>query len=182
MSKKEKIAVRPVHSRQGLEATVAEAATLKIKYAGAKADMELEIAAVQERHRQYLLDLSRQIEIKEAGVFIFCQQHRIELFPEKKSIDFLLATVGFRTEPPSVEKASKKDTWTAIAKRLEALDWGAPYVNIPEPEVDKKALLDDREELSLEQLSEAGLRFERDENFYITPNSEVAARTVLAAG
>ncbi len=181
MSKKEKMQIIPIVSREALDAAVAEVATLKIQYAAAKADMELEIARVQERRQEQMLALGKQIEIREAGVFVYCQQHRAQLFPDKKSIDFLLATVGFRTEPPSVEKSSRKDTWTAIAQRLEALPWGSRYVNTPEPEVDKKGLLADREKLSLEQLSEAGLRFEQDELFYITPRSEVAARTVLEA-
>jgi phage host-nuclease inhibitor protein Gam len=181
MSKKEKIRTIPILSREALDAAVANVATLKLQYAAAKADMELEIARVQERRQEQMLALGKQIEISEAGVFVYCQQHRAQLFPDKKSIDFLLATVGFRTEPPSVEKSSRKDTWSAIAQRLEALEWGARYVNIPEPEVDKKALLADREKLSLEQLSEAGIRFEQDELFYISPKSEVAARTVLEA-
>jgi phage host-nuclease inhibitor protein Gam len=181
MNKKEKVQIVPIFSREALDAAVAEVATLKIQYAAAKADMELEIARVQERHQEQMLSLGKRIEVREAGVFVYCQQHRAQLFPDKKSIDFLLATVGFRTEPPSVEKCSRKDTWTAIAQRLEALAWGGRYVNTPEPEVDKKALLADREKLSLEQLSAAGLRFEQDELFYIAPKSEVAARTVLAA-
>jgi phage host-nuclease inhibitor protein Gam len=181
MSKKEKIAASPVLSREALEAAVAEVATLKIQYAAAQAALELEIARVQERHQEQMLSLGKQIEIREAGIFVYCQQHRPQLFPGKKSMDFLLATVGFRTEPPSVEKCSRKDTWSSIAQRLEALAWGARYVNTPEPEVDKKALLADREKLTAEQLSEAGLRFEQDELFYITPKSEVAARTVLDA-
>jgi phage host-nuclease inhibitor protein Gam len=181
MNKKEKIQSVPIISREALDVAVAEAATLKIQYAAAKAAMELEIARVQERHQAHMLALGKQIEVREAGVFVYCQQHRAQLFPDKKSIDFLLATVGFRTEPPSVEKGCRKDTWTAIAQRLEALPWGSRYVNMPEPEVDKKALLADRDKLSLEQLSEAGLRFEQDEIFYITPKSEVAARTVLEA-
>jgi phage host-nuclease inhibitor protein Gam len=181
MSKKEKIQTAPIVSREALEAAVAQTATLKIRFAAAKAAMELEIAHVQERHQGPMLALGKQIEIREAGVFVYCQQHRAQLFPDKKSIDFLLATVGFRTEPPSVEKSYRKDTWSAIAQPLEALDWGSRYVNIPEPEVDKKALLADREKLSLEQLAEAGLCFEQDEIFYITPKSEVAARTVLEA-
>src|SRR5580658_9802523 len=181
MSKKEKIQTIPIVSREGLDAAVAEVATLKIQYAAAKADMELEIARVQERHQEQMLALAKHIEFREAGVFVYCQQHRAQLFPEKKSIDFLLATVGFRIEPPSVEKSSRKDTWSAIAQRLEASAWGTRYVNTPEPEVDKKALLGDREKLTAEQLSEAGIRFEQDELFYITPKSEVAARTVLEA-
>ena len=181
MNKKEKIQTVPILSREALEVAVAEVATLKIQFAAAEAEMELEIARVQERHQGPMLALAKRIQIREAGVFVYCQQHRAQLFPDKKSIDFLLATVGFRTEPPSVEKSSRKDTWTAIAQRLEALGWGSRYVNIPEPEVDKKALLADREKLSLEQLSEAGIRFEQDELFYITPKSEIAARTVLEA-
>jgi phage host-nuclease inhibitor protein Gam len=181
MSKREKIRTLPIISREALDAAVAEVATLKLKYAAAKAAMELEIARVQERHQEQMLALGKQIEISEAGVFVYCQQHRAQLFPDKKSIDFLLATVGYRTEPPSVEKSSRKDTWSAIAQRLETLEWGARYVNSPVPEVDKKALLADREKLSLEQLSEAGIRFEQDELFYISPKSEVAARTVLEA-
>ncbi len=91
-----------------------------------------------------------------------------------------MATVGFRTEPPSVEKKGK-DTWGAIAKRLAALDWGQPYVNDPAPEVDKKALLADRAKLTEEQLDQAGIRFEADEIFYISPKSEVAEKSVQQA-
>src|SRR5580700_4227568 len=114
MSKKEKMQIVPILSREALEVVVAEVATLKILHAAAKADMELEIARVQERHQEKMLSLGKRIEVREAGIFIYCQQHRAQLFPDKKSIDFLLATVGFRTEPPSVEKSSRKDTWSAI--------------------------------------------------------------------
>ena len=110
MSKKEKIQTVPIVSREALDAAVAEVATLKIQYAAAKADLELEIARAQERRQEQMLALSQRIEAREAGVFVYCQQHRAQLFPDKKSIDFLLATVGFRTEPPSVEKSSRKDT------------------------------------------------------------------------
>lgn len=179
--KKQKIPVALIHSREALDAAVADVATMKLRFAAARAEMELEVAAVQERHQQYLLELSRQIEAREAGVFVFCQEHRCELFPEKQSIDFLLATVGFRTEPPSVERVSKKDTWTAVAKRLEALKWGADFVTVPEPEVDKRALLAHRAELTEEQLRAAGLRFEQDELFYLTPKSDVSTKTTLKA-
>jgi len=181
MSKKEKSLVCLVLSREALDSVVAEVATLKLQYAAAKAALELEIAAIQERRQEHLLALAKQIESREAGVFVYCQQHRSALFPDKKSLDLLLATVGYRTEPPSVEKCSKKDNWSAIARRLEALPWGTRYITMPEPEVDKKALLADRDRLTAEQLSEAGIRFEQDELFYITPKSDVAQRTIMEA-
>lgn len=168
-----------VLSRESLDAAVASVAQLKIEYTQAVAAMELEIAAVQERHQARLLALSQQVESKEAGIYVFCQQHRAELFPKQKSLDFLLATVGFRTDPPSVEKVSKKDTWTTIAQRLEALSWGESYVRQPEPEVNKKALLDARGTLTPEQLAAAGIKFEQEEQFFIEPKSEVADKTAM---
>jgi phage host-nuclease inhibitor protein Gam len=181
MNKNKKPPIVPILSRAALDAVVAEIATLKIQYAAAQADLELEVARAQQRRQEQMSTLARQIESREAGVFLYCRQHRAQLFPGKKSLDFPLATVGFRTEPPSVQKSSRKDTWTAIAQRMEASAWGSRYTSLPEPEVDKKALLADREKLSLEQLAEVGIIFQQDELFYITPKSEVALRTVREA-
>ena len=170
-----------VTSLEGLDATVADIVQLKLKHASLTTKMELEIAAVQKRYQDQLLAVARQIETKEAGTFVYCQQHRKELFTDKKSIDLLMATVGFRNEPPSVEKAQKKDTWGNIADRLEALDWGQAYTTTPSPDVNKKALLLDREKLTPEQLAAAGIRFEADEIFFITPKSEIAEASTQAA-
>jgi phage host-nuclease inhibitor protein Gam len=179
MSKKKNGLTIP--SRQALEATVSEIATLKLQCAAAKAALELEIAAARDRRQGQLLALARQIESREAGVSLYCQKHRAELFPGKKSLDLPLATVGYRTEPPSVEKCSKKDTWRTIARRLEDLDWGCFYLTAPDPEVDKQALLADRARLTAAQLSEVGIRFQQDEVFYINPKSTVAAKSVREA-
>jgi phage host-nuclease inhibitor protein Gam len=181
MRKKEKNLLCLVLSREALDAVVAEVATLKIQYAAAQAALDLEIAAVQERRREHLLSLAQQIKSKEAAVFLYCQKHRSELFQDKRSIDFPPATVGYRTPPPRVEKCSKKDHWQTIARRLETLDWAAGYLTKPDPEVDKKALLADRERLTEDQLAEAGIRFQQEELFYITPKSNIAEKTVREA-
>jgi phage host-nuclease inhibitor protein Gam len=181
MSKKSKIVPCVIHSREGLEATVADVVRLKLEHVAATARMEEEIAAVQGRHQERLLSLAKQIEIKEAGVYVYCASHRKELFPEKKSIDMLLAVVGFRDNPPSVGKLANKDTWGAIAKRLQLLPWGEPYLTEPDPEINKKAILADRTKLTAEQLKEAGIRIEQEEDFYIEPKSQVAETSVREA-
>ncbi len=181
MNKKDTLEFTPIATREGLDAAVAEVAALKFQLAAARSEMELEMARVQERRQGEMAILAKQIEIREAGVFTFCRAHRAQLFPGKKSIDFLMATVGFRTEPPSVQRTSRKENWSAIARRLESTDWGKRYLHTPEPELDKKALLADREKLTAEQLTQAGLRFDQPEQFYIAPKSELAPRTVLEA-
>ena len=139
------------------------------------------IADVQKRHQENLLGIGRQIEAREAGVFVYCQKNRATLFPEKKSLDLLLATVGFELTPPRVDKIIGKDTFGKIGLRLENLDWGAAYVRYPDPEVNKEKILTDRAQLKPEQLQEAGLRIEQDENFFIRPKSDVAEQSVREA-
>lgn len=170
-----------VTSRQGLEAVVADVVKLKLEHTLATASMEREIADVQKRHQENLLAIARQIEAKEAGVYVYCQKHRTELFPEKKSLDLLLATIGFETTPPRVEKTNSKDTFGKIGLRLESLDWGAAYVRYPDPEPNKERILADRTQLSADQLREAGIKIEQDENFFIRPKSSVAEQTVKEA-
>lgn len=179
--KRQKLEPCIITSRAALEASVADIVRLKLEHTEAIAQMEQEIAEVQKRHQERLLYLSRAMEVREAGVFVYCQKNRAELFPEKKSLDLLLATVGFETTPPRVEKRSRKDTFGEIGLRLEGLDWGAAYVRYPDPEINKEKLLADRTQITPEQLQEAGLRIEQDENFFIRPKSEVAEQSVREA-
>lgn len=181
MNKRQKLEPCIINSRPALECVVADVVKLKIEHTLATASMERELADVQKRHQDSLLNLARQIEAKEAAVFVFCQKHRAELFPEKKSLDLLLACVGFETSPPRVEKINNKDTFVKIGLRLESLDWGAAYVRYPDPEVNKERLLADRAKLRPEQLQEAGIKIEQDENFFIRPKSEVADQSVREA-
>jgi len=181
MTKRQKLEPCIISSRAALEAVVADVVKLKLEHTQASAAMEQEIADVQKRHQENLLGISRQIEAREAGVFVYCQKNRMTLFPHKKSLDLVLATVGFELTPPRVEKISGKDTFGKIGLRLENLDWGAAYVRYPDPEVNKEKILADRTQLKPEQLQEAGLKLEQDENFFIRPRSEVIEQSVKAA-
>ncbi len=169
-----------VASRESLEATVADIVRLKLEHARRQAAMEHEIASIQKKHQEGLLALDHELQAKEAGVYVFCQANRRSLFPDKKSMDLLMATVGYELNPPSVEKLSKRDTWSEIATRLAALEWGQPYIIEPAPEISKARLLADRDKLAAHQLHQVGLAFHQEEQFFIRPKSEVAADTVKA--
>jgi phage host-nuclease inhibitor protein Gam len=181
MTKRQKLEPCIIGSRAALEAVVADVVKLKLEHTQATASMEQEIADVQKKHQENLLGLARQIEAREAGVFVYCQKNRAVLFPEKKSLDLLLATVGFELTPPRVEKLNGKDTFGKIGLRLEGLDWGGAYVRYPDPEVNKEKILADRAQLKAEQLQEAGLKIDQDENFFLRPKSEVAGQSVREA-
>jgi phage host-nuclease inhibitor protein Gam len=179
MTKKEKSTPPIIVSREAMESVVADVVRLKLERAGRQAIMEGQIASLTKKHEPGILELDKEIERKEAGVYLFCTAHRATLFPKVKSIETLLATVGFELTPHSVEKRRKGDTWPTIAKRLLGLDWGKAYVREADPEVDKNALKNDRTKFTEEQLAIAGIKIEQDEIFFIRPKSEVAEATTV---
>ena len=119
--KKPKIPAIVIASRDAMTATVNAIVTAKVRYAEITSQMEQEIIAVQERYREPLAALGREIQSKEAGVQLYCEQHRSAEFAGKKSIDLALATIGFRETPYRVEKARTKDTWEEIAARMAGI-------------------------------------------------------------
>ena len=181
MTKRQKLEPCIISSRAALETVVADVVKLKMEHSQATAAMEQEIAEVQKRHQENLLGIGRQIEAREAGVFVYCRKNRFVLFPEKKSLDLLFATIGFELTPPRVDKISGRDTFGKIGLRLEDLDWGAAYVRYPDPEVNKEKILADRAKLKPEQLEKAGLMIEQDENFFIRPKSDALEQSVRQA-
>jgi phage host-nuclease inhibitor protein Gam len=89
MTKRQKLEPCIITSRAALDAVVADVVKLKLQHAQATAAMEQEIAEVQKRHQKILLELSRQIEAKEAGVYVYCSKNRAGFSREK--IDGLFA-------------------------------------------------------------------------------------------
>ncbi len=178
--KKPKIPAIVIASREAMIATVNDIVTARLRHAELTSQMEQELTA-----------LGREIQSKEAGVQLYCEQHRESDFSERKSIDLTLATIGFRETPYRVEKARSKDTWEEIAIRMAAITTrdsrgqvtfsGEDYVTYAEPALAKAVLLQDRPRIPADVLKAAGIRFAYDEIFYITPRSEVARPSIKEA-
>ena len=152
--RKKKFIPIAVSTPEGLEVAVADYVKLKLLHAAAKAALELEFYGIQ----------------------AFCQANRGTMFPEaRKSLDWPMATLGFRTNPPSVGTRRKSITFCAAAKLLLTSDWGRLFVRYPDPAIDKEAILAARGKLTEEQLSAVGLVIEQDEEFFIQPRSEIVA-------
>jgi phage host-nuclease inhibitor protein Gam len=151
-------------------------------------ELKLEIAAANVRHEQEVAELKtafddavqeerEELAVLESSVQLYAINHRKELFPESvKSRNFANAKIGFRLNPPSVGKRLSKDTFPAIALRLDETAWGQAYVEWS-PSIDKEALLRDRAQIPDENLAAVGLRFDQDEFFFIEPTSEAIARS-----
>jgi phage host-nuclease inhibitor protein Gam len=118
-----------------------------------------------------------ELAMLESSVQLYCVNHREQLFSDnKKSQSFANATIGFRDNPPSVGKRIKRDSFEAIALRLDALSWGEKYVEW-KASIRKDALLRDRAQLTEAQQAAAGIRFDQEEVFYIDPSAEAIERS-----
>lgn len=181
MSKTRFMKLLNITSVEGLDAAVAEVVRLKIELTRATAEKDGEVAEVEKRHQGGITSLQEEIGVAEGRVQEYCVAHRGRLFVEKKSRETSLAEFGFELTPPRVETANRKIKWKDVVTRLKRLGWGKAYLRTPPAKPDKEALLGDREKLSAEQLTAAGICFEQDEQFYIRPKPETAAETVKEA-
>lgn len=168
-------------SPEALDTTVAECCRLKIKLTQARAKKDAEVAAVEKKHTFEITELERYVTEIEQRVFEYASAHRAELFADKKSREIASGVFGFELTPPRVETSSRKIKWADVVARLLRLPWGKAYVRTPEPKPDKEALLADREKLSPEQTTAAGIVFCQDEQFFIRPKADTAEETKIAA-
>jgi phage host-nuclease inhibitor protein Gam len=164
-----------ITSPEALDAAIARVVSLKNQHTTARAAADAEVVAVEKRHQLTLTSITDKIADEEAHVREYCEANRDTLFAEKKSRDTALADFGFEFTPPRVETASRKIKWSDVVARLLRLPWGKAYLTQAEPKPDKNALLADREQLSPEQLTAAGIQFCQDEQFFIRPKLETAA-------
>lgn len=156
-------------SPEALDAATSDVVRLKIKLTEATAKKDAEVAKIEKEFTTRTRPLVDDIATGEGHVQAYCLAHRVALFPDKKSRETSLAVIGFELTPPRVETTSRKITWRDVIGRLARLVWGAAYLTIPEPKLDKQALLADRELLTAEQCHAAGIRFAQDEQFFLRP-------------
>ncbi len=161
-------------STEGLDAAVANIVRRRSQHTELAAKYDQAVADLQQERQQIAGPMLDVIASLEAAVQEYCTMHRAELFGPKKSRETTLAEFGFELTPPRVETSSKRVRWKDVLTRFARLAWAAAYVRQPELQVDKQALLADREKLTPEQCTAAGIEFCQDEQFYIRPKPATA--------
>jgi len=164
-----------ITSPESLDATIALAVHCRINLTKATADRDAELARITQRCQPVITRIGEDIAAIETSIRDYCEANRSTLFVARKSRETSLAEFGFELTPHRVETSNKKIKWKDVVARLLRLPWGKAYVRHPEPQPDKQALLSDREKLTPEQLTAAGVQFCQDEQFFIRPKPETAA-------
>ena len=164
-----------ITSPESLDSSIALAVRLRIVLTKVMADRDAELARITQQCQPHITKITEDIASAESSIQDYCEAHRSTLFVDRKSRETSLAEFGFELTPHRVETSNKKIKWKDVVARLLRLPWGQAYIRHPEPQPDKQALLSDREQLTPEQLTAAGVQFCQDEQFFIRPTPETAA-------
>ena len=171
------VAALVLSSEDAMIGTLNRYVELSLKIEQARVAHEQEVAALKTAFDSAVQQEREELAVLESSVQLYAVNHRVKLFADgKKSRDYANARLGFRMTPPSVGKRLSKDTFPAIALRLDETEWGQAYVDWS-PTIDKEALLRDRAQIPEENLAAVGLRFDQEEYFFIEPTSEAIERS-----
>ncbi len=130
-------------TRAQMEALVGQIATLKRDEAAQKLRMDRTIAKVKADFEESLARVADEMKPLVAAAETWATSNPAE-FGKAKSIRFLHGTVGFRTGTPKLKLLSKW-TWDKV---LEAAMQYLPNFIRSKPELDKEAILGQRDELA----------------------------------
>jgi len=131
------------------------------------AQMDEEILAIKKRYESAIGEMDKTIAQSAAILKAWAEAHPDEFPKDRKSINFLSGVLGFRTGTPKLALLNRKWTWEkCLAKAQELI----PAFIRSHPELDKEALLNQRNEQAIVWAIEAcGMKVTQDEGFYIEP-------------
>jgi phage host-nuclease inhibitor protein Gam len=163
--------IREVTREQAEDAMVIVAnCTSKLKKI--EADMELEKQRVEEKYRDRVQTLIDEMTVPKEELEVWAQKDCPNW--EGKSFDLTHGTVGFRTNPPKLEK-KKGFTWEAITELLRK---HFPDLVRTKEEPNKEAIIAMRNDKEFDKVSDkCYLSVAQDETFFIKTKEEELATT-----
>lgn len=167
MSKRIKNDVEVIETRERAEEVAGEIAAATINQDAIRAMMDARIQAIRDEYELELLACALILEQNMPAMQAWAEAHP-DLFPEKKSLDMVHAKVGFRIGMPKC-KTLRGFTWEKVKALLVNRNLGYTRTTV---EVDKEALIADRDKLGADGLSARGVCVTQDETFFLEPKRE----------
>jgi phage host-nuclease inhibitor protein Gam len=167
MKNRIKLTAPALKSRTYVELTLSDICLITLNRNKAVTAMDAEISAVRSKYETAITECNKALEEKTDLIRTWAEAHPEE-FNGLKSIDSVHAVFGWRTGQPQL-KTRKGWTWDRVLEVLKLPRFAAyPYVRTKE-EVNKQAILADRETLPADDLHAMGVHVIQDEAFFIEP-------------
>lgn len=162
--------VKPAKSQEEIEIVISEYATADAKYKKIIATIEQTITALREKHEDELIDLKTTIQEKVEDLQTYATANP-DLFKDKKSVDLVHGSIGFRTGTHKLQTLRKlkwDDVLPLIKKKLPT------YVRVKE-ELAKDKLIADRDDKKVSKYFDyCGIEVVQDETFFVELKKEGA--------
>jgi len=155
-----------IRSRAEMEILVGDICTLKIEEQKIKTGMDEEIKAIRDQYDPDLAGIADELNLKMMVAQAWSEANLGE-FGKLKSVDMTHGIVGWRTGQPQPKTISGW-TWDRVLEKLEGLPLMAAYIRTKR-EVNKQALVADREKFGEADLRAVGVRIIQDEAFFVEP-------------
>lgn len=163
--KRIKLTAPALKTRADVEAILNEIALTTINRNKALLAMDQQITAIRERHEATINQCNTALEQKTELIRAWAEAHPEE-FGKAKSLDLFHALIGWRTGQPTL-KTLKGWTWDAVLEAVRNLGF-QKYIRTKE-ELNKQAMLAERDLFTEDGLRQLGLRLAQQESFFVEP-------------
>lgn len=151
------------------EEALAKYAANDAKKCGLESELDEEIIALREQYDGDLNLLVKENGLLEAIIKSYCVHNRESLFVQKKSLETLYGSVGFRTDPPSL-KLLAGVKWEDVVEKLQELLPG--YIRTVDTANKAKLITDRAVEDVAKNLPLLGIKVMQGEKFFIELKKE----------
>ena len=157
-------------SREDAEAAMAVVAEVNSQLKKIESNVELEKQRIDEKYRTQVETWSRKKAEPMEVLEVYAKKNAPEW--DGKSFDLMHGTIGFRTNPPKLEK-KKGFTWESITALLKKY---FPALVRSKEEPNKEAIIAMRDEKEFEKVSEkCFITVVQDETFFVRTKEEELA-------
>lgn len=165
MEKRKKVTHAGI-TREEADKALAEFASAHAKHESLVAKMEMEMAKIREKYNGQIVELAFKCDECFTIVSQYASENRQQLFQDKKKVEGVHGSYGFRTGSPKL-KLYSGFSWPCVLERCK--EFLPDYVKTSF-DVAKSKLLADRDKEGMKELFEkVGVYVDRDETFYIDP-------------
>jgi phage host-nuclease inhibitor protein Gam len=152
-------------SRTEAENILAEIRTLKLSEAKIQADREAAVAEIDKRVGPELDNIKQACTARVKVLQRWALDNR-DIFDGKKTLDMQHGQLGWRISPPSVKTFTKLDDQEQLD--LVELHLGTQFLR-QQWEIDKSAILSNRQQITPEAMTAANLVIAQAETFFVSP-------------
>lgn len=169
MAKKQKIKViRRLENESEADCKASDLLQVRLERETAQAELNQRIMLLSTEYDARLAELDIEEEELVASLRDYAERDPQKLLDPARSINLRHAVLQFRTGMPSLKTLSKT-TWDTVLENLIKLGYHKKgYVRDLGEEVNKQAIINDRETLTADQLKSIGVKVNQAEHFDVT--------------